>query len=84
MLAPRRYPQIYLPLIGIGIAALWPLTAYALNPYLLPAMLAIAIAIVVGIRWPEYALAAAIALAPMGRAQIPQPSNAGIAGANVS
>jgi O-antigen ligase len=78
VLAPRRYPQIYLPLIGIGIAALWPLTAYALNPYLLPAMLAIAIAIVVGVRWPEYALAAAIALAPMGRAQLPQPPNAGI------
>jgi O-antigen ligase len=78
VLAPRRYPQIYLPLIGIGFAALWPLTAYALNPYLLPAMVAIAIAILIGVRWPEYALAAAIALAPMARAHLPQPPNAGI------
>lgn len=78
MLAPRRFPQIYLLLIGIGIAALWPLTAYALNPLLLPALLVIGVAIVVGVRWPEYALAIAIALAPMARATLSQPPNVGV------
>ena len=32
MVAAGRFPQIYLPLIGVGVAALWPLTAYALSP----------------------------------------------------
>jgi O-antigen ligase len=78
VLAPRRFPQIYLPLIGIAIAALWPVTAYALNPLLLPALIVVGVAVLVGVRWPEYALAIAIALAPMARATLSQPPSVGV------
>jgi O-antigen ligase len=78
MAAPRRLSQIYLPLLGIALAALWPLTAYLLNPLFLPVIAIAAAAVVVGLRWPEYALAAAIALAPLERAQIAQSQTAGL------
>jgi O-antigen ligase len=78
LVARRNFPELWLPLIGVAIAALWPLTAYALSPLALPFLLLIAGAVVLGIRWPEYGLATAIALAPMGRAEISQPAEAGI------
>src|SRR5262245_49763115 len=78
MVAPRRFPQIYLPLIGIGVAALWPITAYALNPLLLPAGALVIGALVLVLRKPEYGLAIVLALIPFIGAHIPQPSGAGL------
>ncbi len=79
MLAPRRFPQIYLPLIGIGVAALWPITAYALNPWLLPAAAVLIGAAIVVLRKPEWGLAIVLALIPFIGAQLPQPPGAGLA-----
>ena len=79
MLAPRRFPQIYLPLIGIGIAALWPVTAYALNPLLIPAAAVLVGAALVILRRPEYGLATVLALTPFIGAQLPQPPGASLA-----
>ena len=78
MTASRRAPSIYLPLIGIAIAALWPITAYALNPFLLPAILALAGAVALILWKPEYGLALAVALTPFLGAQIYQASTVGI------
>ena len=79
MLAAKRFPQIYLPLIGIGIAALWPVTAYALNPLLIPAA-AVLVAAALVILWkPEYGLATVLALTPFIGAQLPQPPGASFA-----
>jgi O-antigen ligase len=78
MVAPRRLPQIYLPLIGIGVAALWPLTAYALNPLLLPAAAVLIAAGVVVLKKPEWGLAIVLALIPFIGAQLPQPTGVGL------
>jgi putative inorganic carbon (HCO3(-)) transporter len=77
--APRRFPQIYLPLIGIGVAALWPLTAYALNPLLLPAAAVLVAAGVVVLKKPEYGVAIVLAMIPFIGAQLPQPAGVGLA-----
>jgi O-antigen ligase len=61
---PRRLTDIGLPLIGIALAALWPLTAYALGPLFLPGALALAALAVVVIRRPEYGIAVVLALTP--------------------
>lgn len=47
------------------IAALWPLSAWALNPLVVPALLVAAIATAVILTRPEYGIAATIALAPL-------------------
>jgi O-antigen ligase len=72
-----RFPQIYLPLIGVGVAALWPLTAYAFSPLLLPAICVLATAIVVVIWRPEYGLATAIALSPLSGVHLGEPLTVG-------
>jgi O-antigen ligase len=74
MAAQRRFPQIYLPLIGIAVAALWPITAYALNPVLLPAAFIVVGAIVIVLRKPEYGAAIVLILIPFIGARLPQPS----------
>jgi O-antigen ligase len=74
LLDAGRFPQIYLPLIGVGIAALWPLTAYALSPLLLPAICVLVATVVVIIGRPEYGLASAAALTPFVGLQIQQPA----------
>ena len=79
MVEPRRFPQIYLPLIGVGIVALWPLTAYAFNPMLLPALLVVGVATLVVLRWPEWGLAIAIALIPLIGVKLPQGPSVGVA-----
>jgi O-antigen ligase len=72
-----RFPPIHLPLIGVGVAALWPLTAYAFSPLLLPAICVLATAIVVVIWRPEYGLATAIALLPLSGVHLDQPPTVG-------
>jgi O-antigen ligase len=64
LVAAGRFPQIYLPLIGVGVAALWPLTAYALSPLVLPATCALLAAVLVVLRRPEYGVAGALVLTP--------------------
>ena len=72
---PRR-SEIYLPLIGIALVALWPLTAYALNPLLFPFALVVTVIAVAVVRRPEVGLAVALALIPFLRLQIyAQPAN---------
>jgi O-antigen ligase len=78
VLAPRRFPQIYLPLIGIGIAALWPLSAYALNPLLLPAAAVLVAAALIVLLKPEYGIAIVVALVPFTGARLPQAANVGV------
>ena len=65
MLDAGRFPQIYLPLIGVGVAALWPLTAYALDPLLLPAAVLVGAIVLAVLRRPEYGLALAVAITPL-------------------
>jgi O-antigen ligase len=77
--APRRFPQIYLPLLGVGLVALWPLTAYAFNPVLLPALLIAGTATLVVLKWPEWGLAIAIALIPLIGVKLPQGPSVGVA-----
>jgi O-antigen ligase len=67
-----RFPQIYLPLIGVGVAALWPLTAYALSPLLLPAAMLLGAVALAVVRRPEYGLALAVAITPLTGLEIDQ------------
>jgi O-antigen ligase len=60
-----RFPQVYLPLIGLGAAALWPLTAYALSPLLFPAGVLLGAIVLTVLRRPEYGLALAVAITPL-------------------
>jgi O-antigen ligase len=64
---------------AVGIAALWPVTAFVLNPLLLPAGLLLGGAVLVVFKWPEYGLALVIALSPLIGAHVGQPSSVGIA-----
>ena len=51
---------------GAGaIAIAWPLSAYVAGPYVLPALLAAAIAVAVILARPEYGIALAVAVAPL-------------------
>jgi O-antigen ligase len=68
-----RFPQIYLPLIGVAVAGLWPLTAYALDPLLLPAGVLLGAIVLAVIRRPEYGLALAVAITPLTGLEISQP-----------
>jgi O-antigen ligase len=78
LLADRRSASIYLPLAGIGLAALWPLTAYLFNPVLLPLLFAVA-AVAALVMWrPEYGLAVAVALTPFLGAHIYQNAGSGL------
>jgi O-antigen ligase len=55
--------------LGAGaVAVLWPLSAYVAGPYVLPALLAAAVAATVILSRPEYGIALAIALAPLTNA----------------
>ena len=64
MVDAARLPQIYLPLIGVGVAALWPLTAYAIGPLMLPATCVLLAVALVVLRRPEYGVAGVLVLAP--------------------
>jgi O-antigen ligase len=64
LLDAGRFPQIYLPLIGVGVAALWPLTAYTFSPLVLPATCALLAAVLVVLRRPEFGVAGALVLTP--------------------
>jgi O-antigen ligase len=76
--AAGRFPQIYLPLIGVGIAAMWPLTAYALSPLLLPAAVLLGAIVLTVLRRPEYGLALAVAITPLTGLEIGQPLGASV------
>jgi O-antigen ligase len=49
---------------GVALAGLWPLTAYATSPYLLPAVLVCVLVAGAVFRRPEVGIAAVIALSP--------------------
>jgi O-antigen ligase len=49
---------------GVALAGLWPLTAYAVSPYLLPAVLVVALFAAAVVQRPEFGIAAVIALSP--------------------
>jgi O-antigen ligase len=49
---------------GVALAGLWPLTAYAISPFLLPSALLVSLFAATVIRRPEYGLGAVIALSP--------------------
>lgn len=78
MTARPRFPQIYLPLIAIGIAGLWPLTAYAISPVVLPAALTLMLLGVLVLRRPEFGLAALLAIAPFYHQTIGLPGPASL------
>jgi O-antigen ligase len=79
LLADRRSASIYLPLAGIGLAALWPITAYVFNPLLLPLLIVVAGTAALVMWRPEYGLALAVALTPFLGAHIYQSPGAGLA-----
>jgi O-antigen ligase len=55
--------------LGAGaVAAVWPVSAYVAGPFVLPALLAAAVAAAVILSRPEYGVALAIALAPLTNA----------------
>ncbi len=79
MVDAGRFPPIHLPLIAVGVVALWLLTAYALSPLLLPAAVLLGAIVLAVLRRPEYGLALAVAITPLTGLEIaPQ------IGANVS
>jgi O-antigen ligase len=51
--------------LAAALAALWPLSAYEVNPLVLPGLIVIALAAVLVVTRPEYGLAFAIALSPL-------------------
>jgi O-antigen ligase len=56
--------------LALAVAAAWPLTAYALNPLVFPALLAVACAAAIVLRRPDVGLAAVLVLAPFTNAEI--------------
>jgi O-antigen ligase len=56
--------------VAAAIAGLWPLTAYSLDPLLLPAALAVVTVAVVVLLRPEYGIALALALIPFANLNI--------------
>jgi len=56
--------------VAAALSALWPLTAYAVNPLFLPALVAVAIVAMMVMRRPEFGIGAALALAPFTNAVI--------------
>jgi O-antigen ligase len=64
VIAQDRWAVAWPVLAGLAIAGLWPLTAYAVSPLLLPAVLALALAAAMVVSRPEYGVAAVIALSP--------------------
>jgi O-antigen ligase len=79
LLADRRAASIYLPLAGVGLAALWPITAYLFNPILLPLLFVLAGAAALVMWRPEYGLALAVALVPFLGANVYQGASVGVA-----
>jgi len=59
--------------VGVASAALWPLSAYAVHPIILPALLTLAFLTVVVLAWPEVGIAAALALAPLTNLTVGDP-----------
>ena len=55
----------YWPLgVGIALAGLWPVTAYAAGPYLLPSVVIVALVLAAVLHRPEFGIASVIALSP--------------------
>jgi len=75
---PSRLLQIGPPLVAVGIAALWPLTAYGLNPLLFPALGLLTAVALVALTKPEYGLAVAVALSPLTGLEIYQQLGANV------
>jgi O-antigen ligase len=62
----RRVWVDALPLAaGVGLAALWPITAYAVSPVVLPALLVAAALVAVVLLRPDAGIAMAVALSPL-------------------
>jgi O-antigen ligase len=64
MIAQERWLVAWPLVAGVALAGLWPLTAYAVSPYLLPAVLVVVLVAAAVFRRPEYGIATVIALAP--------------------
>lgn len=56
--------------VGVMVAVLWPLSAYAVSPVVLPFLVVLALAGVMIVRRPEYGIAATMALSPFTNAVI--------------
>lgn len=69
-MAGIRRLDVLLLLLGGGVAALWPLTAYALDPLILPVLLAATGAVVLVVARPEYGIALALALVPLAGLEV--------------
>lgn len=67
----RRVPlELPLVLVGTAAALLWPLTAYAVSPLVLPGLLIVVIAVYAIVHRPEVGIALAAALAPVANLTI--------------
>lgn len=70
MVARRHLPAGWPVLGAVALALLWPLSAYALSPLVLPGALVVAVAVAIIVRRPDYGLALALALAPWTNMQL--------------
>jgi hypothetical protein len=68
-----------LVLAAAGLAALWPLTAMAVSPLLMPSLLVVAVTVAALLARPEYGIATVLALAPFTDAVAPVTSEPGSA-----
>lgn len=68
-LRPRRL-ELGLLLGAATLALLWPLSAYAVDPIALPALLLVSLAVALVIRRPEYGIALVLALGPLTRLEV--------------
>jgi O-antigen ligase len=61
-----RAAAAWLPLAaGLGLAALWPLTAYAVSPAIVPGLVVVTVIAALTVWRPEYGLAFVLALTPL-------------------
>lgn len=65
--AARPLARLALPGLAVALAALWPLSAYAVGPLALPAALLVAGAVLAIIRRPEIGIAISLVIVPLRR-----------------
>jgi O-antigen ligase len=70
VIAQQRWLGVWPLLVAVAVALVWPLTAYKASPFLLPAFLIAAGAVVLIAERPEYGIALAVALAPLTNIRI--------------
>jgi O-antigen ligase len=69
-LTGRLLPLVLPPLAAVGVAVLWPYSAYSFSPALVPALVLGAAVVALVLTRPEYGIALALALTPLTNLQL--------------